>query len=116
MSSDTFQYVYTSNQLVAHISFDNRERKLLWLEHNQDTIYCLTDKEYKEDLVTTSVLIDQLTSATSFAYDWVSQTIIWCSEADRKVTVTSLNGVHYTLLQLPESMTPSSIAVDPFRQ
>jgi len=117
ISTSTFQHVYTSNQSVTYISFDSKERKLLWLEHDQDTIFSLMAEQYHgEYIVTKSILVDQLTSATSFAYDWISQTIIWCSESERKVTVTSLNGVHYTLLQLPESMMPSSVAVDPFRQ
>ena len=117
ISTSTFKNVYTSNQSVTFISYDNTENKLLWLENNQDTIFSLTAQEYRGNYIRTkSVLIGQLTSATSFVYDWISRTIIWCSEAERKVTVTSLNGVHYTLLQLPESMIPSSIAVDPFRQ
>ena len=117
ISTSTFKNVYTSNQSVTFISYDNTEKKLLWLENNQDTIFSLTAQEYRGNYIRTkSILIDQLTSATSFVYDWISRTIIWCSEAERKVTVTSLSGVHYTLLQLPESMIPSSIAVDPFRQ
>lgn len=120
MSSNSIKPVYKSNQVVSSLNCDIKQSRLMWLEEGQDTIYSykIQHKVHGNThiLSAKSVLITGLTSVTAFTYDWVTQSIIWCSEVDRTVHITSLDGTQYTLLQLPDSLLPSSVAVDPFRQ
>lgn len=87
----------------------------MWLEDGHDNVYSYK-KHNTHTTSAKSVLVAGLTSITTFTYDWITESIIWCSETERRVYVTSLDGAQYTLLQLPDSLVPSSIAVDPFRQ
>ena len=113
MSSNSVNSVYTSDQLVSSIDYDIEQRRLMWLEDGHDTIYT---HSIQHNTTAKSVLVTGLTSINAFTYDWISRSIIWSCKTDGKVYITSLDGAQYALLQLPDSMVPSSIAVDPFRQ
>ena len=119
MPSNSMNSIYTSNRSVSYITYDNEQKRLMWLEYGHDTVYSY-DIQHSTHNATTiaakSDLVTGLTSISTFAYDWITKSIIWSSKAERKVYVTSLDDAQCTLLQLPESMTPSSIVVDPFRQ
>lgn len=89
----------------------------MWLEYRHDTIYGYNIRQSNTRAMTAkSALVTGLTSISTFTYDWITQSIIWSSETERRVYVTSLDGTQFSLLQLPDSLIPSSIAVDPFRQ
>ena len=113
MSSNSVYSVYTSDQLVSSIDYDVEQRRLMWLEDGHDAIYSYS---IQHNATAKSVLVTGLTSINTFTYDWISRSIIWSCKTDGKVYITSLDRAQYTLLQLPDSMVPSSIAVDPFRQ
>ena len=119
MSSNSINSIYTSNQLVSSLNYDIGQRRLMWLEYGHDTIYSYNIQHSTRNtntMAAKSVLVTGLTSITTFTYDWITQSIIWSSESERKVYVTSLDGAQCSLLQLSDSLVPSSIAVDPFRQ
>lgn len=120
MSSNSVKPVYKSNQLVSSLNYDIKQKRLMWLEDDHDAIYGYNIEHNEQGNVHTlsakTVLITGLTSITTFTYNWITQSIIWSSEVERRVYVTSLDGAQYTLLQLPNSLIPSSLAVDPFRQ
>ena len=114
MSSLSIETVYTSDRLISSLNYDVKQKRLMWLEQGHDAIYSY--EKHSTHTTSKSVLLTGLTSITAFTYNWITESIIWCSEGERRVYVTSLDGAQYTLLQLPDSMVPSSIAVDPFRQ
>ena len=117
MSSNSINSIFTSNQLVSSLNYDVGERRLIWLEYGHDTVYSYNIQHSNTNtMAAKSDLVTGLTSITTFTYDWITQSIIWSSETERKVYVTSLDGAQFSLLQLPDSLVPSSIAVDPFRQ
>ena len=89
----------------------------MWLEHGNDNIYSFNIQQSNtRTRAGKTALVTGLTSITTFTYNWITQSIIWSSETDRTVYITSLDGTQFSLLQLPDSLIPSSIAVDPFRQ
>ena len=117
MSSNSINSIFTSNQLVSSLNYDVGERRLIWLEYGHDTVYSYNIQHSNTNtMAAKSDLVTGLTSITTFTYDWITQSIIWSSETEGKVYVTSLDGAQFSLLQLPDSLVPSSIAVDPFRQ
>ena len=115
VSSQSITTVYRSNQFVSSLNYDVKQRRLMWLENGRDAIYSYT-KYGIHTMSAKSVLVAGLTSITTFTYDWITESFVWCSEAERRVYITSLNGAQHTLLQLPDSLVPSSVAIDPFRQ
>lgn len=118
MSANSLKTVYRSNQLISSLDFDVKQRRLMWLEDRSNKIYSyqIHSKANAITLSAKSVLVDGLMSIAIFAYNWITESIIWCSKTKRTVYVTSLDGAQYALLQLPTSLEPSSVAVDPFRQ
>jgi len=88
ISTSTFQHVCTYNQSVTYISFDNKERKLLWLEHDQDTIFSVTAKQHDwEYNITKSVLV----------YRPVNLCNIICSNINYTCVITTAVGMHASI-------------------
>ena len=115
MSSNSINSIFISNRLVSSLNCDIGEGRLMWVEDGHDTIYSFNIQQSNtRTLAAKSALVTGLTSITTFTYDWITQSIIWSSGTE--IYVTSLDGTQFSLLQLPDSLIPSSIAVDPFRQ